>query len=87
MATHTLEGKPRPTIQELKENYIFDDCLTPGLKNTIMLLDDVLTSGAHYIASKKVIQAGFPNSDIYGFFITIRELPPFDFDEFLDPIA
>ncbi|MBB2148934.1 hypothetical protein [Pedobacter gandavensis] len=77
-ATHTLEemGLRRPTIPEIKRNYRFDNDLVHNLKPTIMLFDDVLTTGAHYIACKEVIQAGFPNADVYGVFIARRELPP-----------
>jgi hypothetical protein len=74
-AAHTREGRPRPTINELKDNYRFDPNLIPNLKETIMIFDDVLTTGAHYKACKEVIQAGFPNAEIYGFFIARRELP------------
>ncbi|NQX38496.1 hypothetical protein SAMN05421820_101519 [Pedobacter steynii] len=81
-ATHTLEeaGKRRPTVAEIKENYSFDDTLVPNLKPIIMLFDDVLTTGAHYIACKEVIQAGFPDAEIYGLFIARRELPPENFE-------
>jgi hypothetical protein len=71
-ASHTVSV--RPPVSEIKKNYRFDEGLTKSVRNTILLFDDVLTSGAHYIACKEVIQAGFPDADIYGLFIARRVL-------------
>lgn len=81
-ATHTISDKPRPTIDEIKENLQIDETLINNLKPKILLFDDVLTSGAHYIAAKQVIEERFPDASVYGFFIARRELPPVtDFDD------
>jgi hypothetical protein len=45
-----------------------------------MLFDDVLTAGSHFKAYKEVIEAGFPDRDIFGVFIARRiQLNVFDF--------
>ncbi|MEJ7558646.1 MAG: hypothetical protein WKF66_10085 [Pedobacter sp.] len=80
-ATHTLEeqGRPRYTIDEIKANCSFDPLYVKNVKPVIMLFDDVLTAGSHFKAYKEVIEAGFPDRDIFGVFIARRiQLNVFD---------
>jgi hypothetical protein len=68
----------RPSIADIKANYMFDEELVIDLKPVVMLFDDVLTTGAHYIACKQFIQDRFPDVYIYGFFIARRVHQPID---------
>jgi len=75
IATHTITDKPRPTVNEIKINLRIDETLSSNIKPLVLLFDDVLTSGAHYIAAKQLIKERFPETYVYGFFIARRELP------------
>ena len=51
----------------------------------IILFDDVITSGASYIACKRRINDQFPDITVSGIFLarSISAEPDFDFDEFI----
>ena len=60
----------RPTKEQLKENFklnIQDTGYRPG--PLVILLDDVLTSGAHYSACKELLEGLFPAVTVVGFFV------------------
>jgi predicted amidophosphoribosyltransferase len=40
----------------------------------IGLLDDVLTTGAHFVAAKHVLSEAFPGVEIVGFFVARRAI-------------
>lgn len=67
---HTSSIRRNPN--ELKENYIFDEALKDKIHGTIILFDDVLTTGAHFKAIKNLIQENMPNQEIKGIFIARR---------------
>lgn len=80
-AAHDSSIRPRP--EDLKDNYQIDLSLTSGLKDLIVLFDDVLTTGAHYVACRDIIKAAFPDKKVVGIFIarcnrTSRDLSVFD---------
>jgi predicted amidophosphoribosyltransferase len=64
----------RPTIKELKDNLKINDALAQNLHDTIFLVDDVITTGAHFKAIKLLIQERFPNISIIGVFIARRAI-------------
>lgn len=64
----------RPTIQDLEKNYQLDPAACVNLKGTVLLVDDVLTSGAHFKAIKNVINKQYPKIIVSGLFICRREL-------------
>lgn len=64
----------RPSLQELQSNYTLDPALCVNLKDTILLVDDVLTSGAHFKAIKNVLRQNFPKIKVKGLFICRREI-------------
>jgi predicted amidophosphoribosyltransferase len=64
----------RPSLQEIQDNMEIDTSLVPGAKKNIILFDDVLTSGAHYVASKYLILEVIPDANIYAMFIARRVL-------------
>lgn len=48
-------------------------------KDVVILVDDVLTTGAHFVAAKNVILTKYPQVRVVGFFIARRVVPnPFD---------
>lgn len=44
----------------------------PAPKKTVVLVDDVLTTGAHFVAARNVIRADFPDCRVLGIFIAKR---------------
>jgi hypothetical protein len=41
----------------------------------VVLLDDVLTSGAHFVAARRLILSAYPHTCVAGLFIARRALP------------
>jgi predicted amidophosphoribosyltransferase len=72
------EREVRPTIAELQENMYLDDDLLDDLEDTIWLFDDVLTTGAHFIACKNLILEHNPNASVYGIFVARRVIEKLD---------
>jgi hypothetical protein len=71
-AAHASERRPRP--EEIAENYrVNEDLLEPD-PEVIGLFDDVLTTGAHFKAAKRVLRRHFPATPIVGIFLarTVR---------------
>ena len=62
-------GALRPGQEELLKNYRVDERLCSPEPSTIVVVDDVLTSGAHYKAMKTVLLRRFPESNIVGLFL------------------
>lgn len=52
-----------------------DEGLTADIREYIVIVDDVLTTGCHYIAMKNVLLTRFPKAKIIGIFIARRGIP------------
>ncbi|EMN8656223.1 hypothetical protein Q8W80_28070 [Pseudomonas aeruginosa] len=81
-ASHELMDRPSP--DELYNNLEFDDGAgrcddVPGV---VFLFDDMLTTGAHYVACARKLKEVFPRVDVVGNFVSRRRFPSFDGDEF-----
>lgn len=81
-ASHESDDRPSPN--DLYEALLFDavqgrQAERPG---QILLFDDMLTSGAHFIAASRKLNDAFPGVQVTGVFVARRILPnPFaDFD-------
>jgi len=50
-------------------------------RDTVILIDDVLTTGAHFVAARNVIRAQYPEARVIGMFIA-RRVPSNPFEDF-----
>lgn len=68
----------RPTIAQLVANFVVDDTLAEPAPTMIALVDDVLTTGAHFVAAKAVLAARLPDVPIRGLFVArrVHDEPP-----------
>jgi len=69
-AAHATER--RPTVDQLMANFVVDDALAVPLPRTIALVDDVLTTGAHFVAAKEVLTVRFPSVPVRGVYVARR---------------
>lgn len=68
----------RPTPNEIEANYLPDiaPALLAPVPRLIALVDDVLTTGAHFIAGKRFLANRFSGVQVVGIFIARRVFPP-----------
>lgn len=66
-AAHDSNDRPRP--EQLKLNYQIEASQANNLKELIVLVDDVLTTGAHYVACRDLVKDSFPPKKVIGIFI------------------
>lgn len=80
------ESNERPTPEQLYQALTFDPIAgnTQNQPGVIFLFDDMLTTGAHYVAATRRLAHHFPGVQVVGNFIARRVVPnPFaDFDAF-----
>lgn len=70
-AAHTTTTRPRP--QDLETIYAINPAATATpLRRTVVILDDMLTTGCHFIAMRNVIQQAFPGQRVVGLFVARR---------------
>lgn len=69
-AAHLSQARPRP--DDLAAMYELDERLAETVPSTVFVVDDVLTTGCHFKAVKRVLQQRFPDVPIVGFFIARR---------------
>jgi hypothetical protein len=67
---HTAESRPGPA--ELYDNYRIEQPLIEPTPSQIAVVDDVLTTGAHFKAMKKILGETYPGVHIVGIFIARR---------------
>lgn len=60
---------------QLEAMYTVDEAVAHPAPRVIGLFDDTLVTGASFVAGRRVLQARFPNVQVYGFFIARRALP------------
>jgi len=77
--TASHESNDRRDPDELEKVMLIDENATKPAPKTILVVDDVLTTGAHFIASKRVLQKRFPGVEVVGLFAA-RRVPQADFD-------
>ncbi len=75
-AAHVAELRPRLT--RLIENYRVDESLLTPLPRVLAIVDDVLTTGAHFKAVQTLLRDRIPAVPILGLFIARRVPDPFE---------
>lgn len=83
-AVHGMESRPRP--QDIEALYRIDDTLAAPAPGTIAVVDDLLTTGAHFRAGQSLLAARFPAANVIGLFIA-RRAPDTDNLEDFDEIV
>ena len=69
-AVHSRQTRPTPP--QIQDQYRIDEALTISEPAFIAIVDDVLTTGAHFRAASAVLTARFPAVRIVGLFIPRR---------------
>ncbi len=75
-AAHSSAHRPRP--DELEAIYVVDEALLEGVRDTIIIVDDMLTTGCHFKAMEAVLRNYLPDHVIAGVFVA-RRIPETDF--------
>jgi len=57
---------------KLAKNFIVDENVASPTPKLIILFDDVLTTGAHFVAAKRVLNTRFPGVAVNGVFLARR---------------
>lgn len=81
-AAHDLMIRPRP--EDLVSRYRVDTALGAPTPTVIGLVDDILTTGAHFKAGQAVLLKAFPQTRIIGLFIGRRVPEAADVEDFLE---
>ena len=68
------ESGDRLSSDDLIALYTIEDSLINGARGTLLVVDDMLTTGSHYRAMYAVLRARFPGHVIAGLFIARRVL-------------
>ena len=84
-AVHSSGRRPQPGNME--ELYRVDVASTVPLPEVIAVVDDILTTGAHFRAMKSALSTCFPATPIIGLFIARRVPDTADFRDFSNPQA
>ena len=69
-AAHGLEDRPWP--EEIEALYEVDESLTAPPPQAMAVVDDILTTGAHFRAAHAVLSTRFPTATVVGLFIARR---------------
>jgi len=83
-AAHDANIRPGP--DQIAAAYRIDENLCEPIPGAIALFDDVITTGAHFVAARRVLQVRFPLSRVFGFFIARRAPETTDFGEFSEDL-
>ena len=71
------ESSQRPTPPEIEARYQVDGTLVIPEPESIAIVDDVVTTGAHFRAASSLLAARFPRVQIVGLFLA-RRVPDAD---------
>jgi hypothetical protein len=75
-------SEDRLTVDELTDVYRINEPLATPAPRTIVLFDDVLTTGAHFVAARRVLRRRFGDVRFMGVVVARRKPEPFDFSVF-----
>jgi predicted amidophosphoribosyltransferase len=79
-AAHDREQRPRPA--ELEARYVIDRGLLNPKPQILAVVDDLLTTGAHFVAVRNMLRREFPDIRIMGIFIARRVPEAVDVEDF-----
>ena len=79
-AFHGMEIRPRP--EALHALYQVNEALTDPAPALIAVVDDLLTTGAHFRAADSILSARFPGAEVIGLFIARRAPNTADLEDF-----
>ena len=74
----------RPTPQQIEELYRIETTLTTPGPCFIAIVDDILTTGAHFQAAKSILSTRFPEVSVVGLFIARRVPDTSNVEDFLE---
>ena len=81
-AAHANDERPGPA--EIAARYRVDEELTEPTPGVIAIVDDILTTGAHFRAAATILSSHFPAIDIIGLFVARRVPGAVDPEKFDD---
>ena len=76
-AAHKSDNRPSP--DDLLKTYELDEALTMPEPESLVIVDDVLTTGSHYRAVQRVLTDRFRSTPVIGLFIARRAPDASDF--------
>jgi hypothetical protein len=79
-AAHDRDERPRPT--EIAARYVIDRALLHPKPQIIAVVDDLVTTGAHFVAIRSMLRREFPDPQIVGVFIARRVPEAADVEDF-----
>jgi hypothetical protein len=79
-AAHDRDNRPRPA--ELEYRYVIDRGLLRPAPQILAVVDDLVTTGAHFVAMKTMLRREFPDTQIVGVFIARRVPEAVDVEDF-----
>ena len=74
----------RPTPDTIAAGYSIDEAIAGPTPTIIGIFDDVLTTGAHFVAARRTLSKRFPGVKVLGLFIARRAPETTDFSEFFE---
>ena len=77
-AAHDTEERPRP--EAMAAQYMIDETVSTPAPTTILICDDMLTTGCQFMAMRSVLSARFPQAQIFGVFLARRAPQAVEFD-------
>jgi len=84
-AAHGHDVRPRPS--EIEALYRIDETLAEPAPRIVALVDDLLTTGAHFRAATSVLRAHFAGIAGIGLFVARRAPETAELDEFGDDMS
>ena len=85
VSTDAVHGSlMRPTPERIGALYRIDEALAKPTPGILAVVDDILTTGAHFRAAESILSARFPAAAIVGLFIARRAPDTVDLEDFDD---
>ena len=81
-AAHKMEDRPGP--DEIEAVYRIEEELTHPEPRVLAVVDDLLTTGAHFRAAKAILSARFPETPVIGLFVARRVPDSVSIEDFDD---